>query len=74
MENVPVASLGDGLVGAHLAEVPEYKSMLAEIFDRLGADPERFAVFRTTVEYPIMLSRGELLASLPERDGDNRAM
>jgi hypothetical protein len=74
MENVPVASLGDGLIGVHLAEVPEYKSMLAEIFDRLGADPERFAVFRTTVEYPIMLSRGELLASLPERDGDNRAM
>ncbi len=67
MENLPVSSLGDGLTGAHLSEVPNYKSMLSEIFERLGADPDRFAVFRTSVEYPILLSRGELLLSLPER-------
>ena len=58
MENVPVASLGHGLAAAELAEVPNYRAMLAEVFDQLAADPEDFAVFRVRVDYPILRSSG----------------
>ena len=49
MANVPVASLGHGLAAAELTELPNYRAMLAEVFDRLEADPEDFAVFRVAL-------------------------
>jgi hypothetical protein len=61
----PVARLGKGCSVLYTPDVPGYVEMGRYVFDRLGADPERFDVYRLRVEYPLLPSTVAMAFELP---------
>ncbi len=59
--------LGLGTEAGYLREVPEYSSVMASVFTRLGWDADQCEVHRLRVEYPMMGTCLGLTVELPER-------
>jgi hypothetical protein len=62
----PVARLGKGCSVLYTPDVPGYADLGRYVFQRLGADPERFDVYRLRVEYPLLPSTVAMAFELPE--------
>ena len=62
-----VQELGRGLMNMASPHVAWQTSLLQEVFERAGWDPDRFFGFRLTVPYPPIPSMAMLRARLPER-------
>lgn len=62
-----VQELGRGLMNMASPHVAWQTSLVQEVFDRAGWDPERFHGFRLTIPYPPIPSMAMLRAKLPER-------
>jgi hypothetical protein len=64
----PVAYLGKGCAALYTPDVPRYAE-LGQLFERMGADPERFDVYRCRVEYPVLPSTVAMAFDLPAAPG-----
>jgi hypothetical protein len=62
----PVVCLGKGCSVLYTGEVPRYTELGRYVFERLGADPERFNVYRLRVEYPVLPSTVAIGFRLPD--------
>lgn len=51
----PLTTLSPGLANAASRDVPSYRSMLEEVFGRLGWDSSRFRGYRCRIQYPVPL-------------------
>ena len=61
----PIAYLGKGCAVLYTPDVPRYAELGRYVFERLGADPERFDVYRCRIEYPVLPSTAAMVFSLP---------
>lgn len=64
-----VQELGRGVSNMASPHVAWQTSLLQEIFDRAGWNPDRFHGFRLTIPFPPVPSMAMLRAKLPERPG-----
>ncbi len=70
----PVEVLDLGPAAIRTPEVPRYREMLLQVFDRLGWEQEQFRVYRLRVQYPPMPTGIRLTFELPEDPaGETRA-
>ncbi len=61
----PVAYLGKGCSVLYTPDVPGYAELGRYVFERLGADPEQFDLYRCRVEYPVLPSTVAMAFDLP---------
>ncbi len=61
-----IQRLGRGLAMTHAPDLPGYQDLAADVFDRLGADPDAYELFRVRMAYPpvptTVMVRHDLLA------------
>jgi hypothetical protein len=62
----PVAYLGKGCSALYTPDVSGYADLGKYALARLGADPERFDVYRCRIEYPVLPSTVAVVFELPE--------
>ncbi|MEP0845907.1 MAG: hypothetical protein HRF50_03690 [Phycisphaerae bacterium] len=48
-----VESLGNGVMGIRIVEIPHYSEIIAEVFQRIGRSPEQFRGYRCRTQYPL---------------------
>jgi hypothetical protein len=62
-----IVALGRGLGLAQTPDVPAYADLAGEVFEKLGADPSEYELYRVRMEYPPMPVSLMFRHALPER-------
>ena len=64
--NVPIEQLGRGIDRAPQRELPGYRRLLADSFEKLEWNPEQFQGYRTRLQYPVPMISMTWWFRLPE--------
>lgn len=66
-----IRMLGHGSSAAYTPQIPWYTEMLEDVFRRLNWDPDKFRIYRTVIDYPVIPSTINMRSLLPEKEGEN---